>query len=60
MCLIGTHGVDLRTALRMGDSDARIKAMMETAWLGRTDRYSEERAMMGEKREKVEMYHIGG
>jgi len=60
MCLFGTKGVDLRTPLRMGDSDTRIRAIMEEAWRARADRYSEERAGLTAPREKVEMYHIGG
>lgn len=60
MCLFGVQGVDLRTAMRMGDSDAHIKGIIAEAWKVRADRYSEERAALTEPRKKVEMYHIGG
>jgi cyclic pyranopterin phosphate synthase len=60
MCLFGVQGVDLRTAMRMGDSDAHIKGIIAEAWKARADRYSEERASQTKPRQKVEMYHIGG
>ncbi len=61
-CLFATQGTSLRDALRGGASDEQLLEMIRTVWLGRTDRYSEQRAQLrrsGERR-KIEMYYIGG
>ena len=62
-CLFATHGRSLRDALRGGASDDQLLELIRTAWLGRADRYSEQRASLrqalGEER-KVEMFYIGG
>ena len=60
-CLFATVGTDLRGPLRAGAGDADLEALIRRVWGVRDDRYSEERASMTEpRREKVEMYHIGG
>jgi GTP 3',8-cyclase len=62
-CLFATHGMDLRTRLRAGASDAELLELIGAVWTARTDRYSETRAGLragagGEQ--KVEMFYIGG
>jgi cyclic pyranopterin phosphate synthase len=60
-CLFGTKGTDLREPLRSGTTDEEIEGLLSNLWSRRVDRYSEERFEMTEPRkEKVEMYHIGG
>ena len=62
-CLFATHGTSLRDALRGGASDDALLELMRGVWLGRADRYSEQRATLrraaGDER-KVEMFYIGG
>ena len=63
-CLFATLGTDLRGPVRAGATDDELEALITGVWRVREDRYSEERSSMTEalreKREKVEMYHIGG
>ena len=61
-CLFATAGVDLRTPLRAGADDAALEALISAAWLSRTDRYSENRALGhdNDAPRKIEMYYIGG
>jgi cyclic pyranopterin phosphate synthase len=60
-CLFGSVGTDLRGPMRDGATDQELEAIVTGTWIVRADRYSEERASMPEpRREKVEMYHIGG
>jgi cyclic pyranopterin phosphate synthase len=60
-CLFGSAGTDLRGPMRDGATDDELQAIVTRTWGVREDRYSEERASMTEpRREKVEMYHIGG
>lgn len=60
-CLFAEEGVDLLTPLRDGASDEAVAKLITEIWNGRTDRYSEERAVGSDKkRRKVEMFHIGG
>ena len=62
-CLFATHGMSLRDALRGGASDDQLLELIRGVWLGRADRYSEQRANLrraaGDER-KVEMFYIGG
>ena len=62
-CLFATHGANLRDVLRTGASDEQLLELMRDTWLKRSDRYSEQRAILrqehGEER-KVEMFYIGG
>ena len=62
-CLFATHGTSLRDALRGGASDDQLLELIRGVWLGRSDRYSEQRASLrraaGDER-KVEMFYIGG
>ena len=63
-CLFANVGTDLRKPMRDGATDAEIETIIRGTWGARTDRYSEERSPMTDalrdKREKVEMYQIGG
>jgi cyclic pyranopterin phosphate synthase len=62
-CLFATEGLDLRTPIRQGASDAEILQLIRATWLGRTDRYSEQRGelrRLGTHEHKIEMFYIGG
>ncbi|WP_458069669.1 GTP 3',8-cyclase MoaA [Rhodanobacter sp. BL-MT-08] len=60
-CLFAERGMDLKQPLRNGASDEQLLDMMRSAWLQRTDRYSEERATpQAQHHKKIEMYYIGG
>ena len=60
-CLFATKGADLRTPLRNGADDEGLRDLLRNVWLGRADRYSEERAARRRQTpHKVEMHYIGG
>ena len=60
-CLFATQGTDLRAPLRNGASDDELRNLIAGTWLQRSDRYSEQRAGLGEQPlRKIEMYYIGG
>jgi len=60
-CLFATKGEDLRTPLREGASDDDLRDLLCKVWLGRADRYSEERAARRQQSpRKIEMHYIGG
>jgi cyclic pyranopterin phosphate synthase len=59
-CLFASQGVDLKTPLRAGASDAQLSAAIATVWRQRADRYSEIRSDQTVARAKVEMSYIGG
>jgi cyclic pyranopterin phosphate synthase len=62
-CLFATHGTSLRDGLRGGASDDQLLELIRGVWLGRTDRYSEQRAKLrhtANDERKVEMFYIGG
>jgi len=62
-CLFATHGTSLRDALRGGSSDDQLLELIRGVWLGRADRYSEQRASLrgaASDERKVEMFYIGG
>lgn len=59
-CLFAGGGLDLKTALRSGSSDADIEAILAATWKRREDRYSELRGAATVPARKVEMFHIGG
>ena len=62
-CLFATEGLDLRAALRAGADDADLLKLIRGKWLGRTDRYSEQRDELRRAEpslKKIEMYYIGG
>ena len=62
-CLFATQGTSLRDAVRGGASDDQLLELIRGVWLGRTDRYSEQRANLrhtANEERKVEMFYIGG
>ncbi|HEX9207108.1 MAG TPA: GTP 3',8-cyclase MoaA [Steroidobacteraceae bacterium] len=62
-CLFATQGLDLRSPLRAGATDAELRDLMHDAWAGRGDRYSELRQELRGRETtllKVEMHYIGG
>ena len=60
-CLFASKGVDLKAPLRNGATDKELEEIIVSTWKARKDKYSEERSTFSfSKKEKVEMYHIGG
>lgn len=62
-CLFATESTDLRKPLRAGASDDDLRALMNSTWQSRTDRYSQDRARLASQNRvlnKVEMFQIGG
>jgi cyclic pyranopterin phosphate synthase len=67
-CLFAQHGTDLRGPLRAGADDDELARIIRGIWLNRTDRYSEQRAVLRQKASadpqhvdpKIEMNYIGG
>ena len=63
-CLFATTGTDLRAPLREGAADEALRALVESVWLRRADRYSEIRAEatppLRARSKKIEMYQLGG
>ena len=63
-CLFAIEGASLRDPLRAGASDDELEDIIRQTWGDRIDRYSEIRSSLTEeardRRNKVEMYHIGG
>jgi len=60
-CLFASKGVDLKVPLRNGATDKELEEIIVSTWKSRKDKYSEERSISTfSKKEKVEMYHIGG
>jgi len=58
-CLFAAKGTDVRAALRAGATDAELRERLASIWRVRADRYSEQRTWET-RRDKVEMFHIGG
>ena len=58
-CLFTNKGHDVRGILRMEASDEDIAQAIQSIWVERKDRYSEERSIQT-KNLKVEMSYIGG
>jgi cyclic pyranopterin phosphate synthase len=64
-CLFASVGVDLKTPLRAGASDAELQGLIAGIWQRRTDRYSELRSEAtahgdSEPAAKIEMFQLGG
>lgn len=61
-CLFASEGTDIRSILRDGTDDDRLKEVLAQVWRVRSDRYSEERAAHDEApaRRRIEMNYIGG
>lgn len=58
-CLFTNKGHDVRGILRMDATDDELAKAIQSIWLNRKDRYSEERTVQT-KNLKVEMSYIGG
>lgn len=58
-CLFANKGHDVRGILRMDASNEEIARAIQSIWMERKDRYSEERSVQT-KNLKVEMSYIGG
>jgi cyclic pyranopterin phosphate synthase len=59
-CLFASAGLDLKTFLRGGASDAELAALLEARWKRRDDRYSERRGEATRNEPRAEMFHLGG
>lgn len=67
-CLFSHQGYDLKALVRRGATDAELLEVISTIWLGRRDRYSEERLAAlrspggydPRDRKKIEMISLGG
>lgn len=62
-CLFANGGFDLRAPLREGATDEELLKFIQTVWQKRADKYSENRYLFHElknKPKKIEMYQIGG
>lgn len=59
-CLFAANGLDLKTPMRNGATDAELRQMIRDRWEQRGDRYSEQRASHSAGEHKIEMYYIGG
>jgi cyclic pyranopterin phosphate synthase len=59
-CLFAAAGSDVRTLLRATQDDAELSRLLTRVWGAREDRYSEERALLTEPADRVEMSYVGG
>ncbi len=59
-CLFSAIGHDLRTPLRDGTADEKLRALVGDIWSIRDDRYSERRAAATSRLPKIEMFALGG
>ncbi len=63
-CLFSSLGWDIRGRLRRGDDDGALRAFLDRVWVGRDDRYSEERTEatpdVRHDPARVEMFAMGG
>lgn len=59
-CLYATDGMDLKTALRRGATEAELEAMIRSAWEGRVDRGAEDRLALRERGPLVSAAELKG
>lgn len=60
-CLFASDGYDIKSKLRAGCDDQKLRDNLTQLWHRRKDRYSDERSEKGKnKRKKIEMSYIGG
>lgn len=59
-CLFSDKGTNLMPLIRHGSDPGELSRKIASIWAERGDRYSEERGLPGDDREKVEMYRLGG
>ena len=58
-CLFTNQGHDLKSVIRK-QSYKNLEDFIRKIWIGRSDQYSQLRALGKTDKEKVEMYKIGG
>ncbi len=58
-CLFATRGSNLKTPLRAGADDGKLRELLQGLWSRRSDRYSERRGSAGQG-QRIEMSYIGG
>lgn len=58
-CLFASEAFDLRTHIRH-DDESLLSQYVQNIWQNREDRYSEIRHELKDKKDKIEMYVIGG
>jgi cyclic pyranopterin phosphate synthase len=59
-CLFSNKGTNLMPLIRHSEDPGELGQMINSIWTRRNDRYSEQRGLPGQDREKVEMYRLGG
>ena len=59
-CLFASEGHDLRALLRFDANHEQLQRAIQSIWMDRKDRYSEQRTKQVEVPSKVEMSFIGG
>ena len=59
-CLFANRGTNLMPLIRHVDNPHDLIDRIAAVWAGRGDRYSEQRDLPREERQKVEMYRLGG
>jgi cyclic pyranopterin phosphate synthase len=59
-CLFAGEGLDLKTFMRGGATDADLAALLAARWKRRDDRYSELRSAQTGGLPRAEMFHLGG
>ncbi|MFP6892207.1 MAG: GTP 3',8-cyclase MoaA, partial [Opitutales bacterium] len=59
-CLFGTNGFDIKSHMRKGLDDDDLIGVISKIWTQRKDKYSEDRSLLRDTLDKVEMHHIGG
>jgi cyclic pyranopterin phosphate synthase len=59
-CLFAAEGLDLKTFMRTGATDADLAALLAARWKRRDDRYSELRTTQTQPTMRPEMYQLGG
>jgi cyclic pyranopterin phosphate synthase len=59
-CLFSNKGTNLMPLIRHSEDPGELSQAIRSIWSARDDRYSEERGLPGQDREKVEMYRMGG
>jgi cyclic pyranopterin phosphate synthase len=59
-CLFSNKGTNLMPLVRQADNTESVSERIRSIWEKRNDRYSERRDELISKRQKVEMYRMGG
>jgi len=59
-CLFSSRGINLLPLIRHGGGSRELIERIAAVWSARSDRYSEQRGLADDERQKVEMYRLGG